>query len=147
MLSEFPAKAMIFDILKIIFDKAWPAFGDRRRLRVLVHRAFLTATGQECFFVNVTNLSHNREIEITHIWFDCDPQIPALQPARRLPKRLKPDETWETWVEVNKIPSALQQDAYTLARARLSTGKVIKSEENTAVPHAGTIPGGPIQNR
>ena len=137
---------MIFDILKTVFEKAWPAFGDRRRLRLMVHRAFFPAIGRECFFVNVTNLSHNREIEITHIWFDCNPQIPALPLDRLLPKRLKPDEAWETWVEVNLIPAELRETAYTLARARLSTGKVIKSKKNTNVPHVGTIPGGPIQN-
>jgi hypothetical protein len=137
---------MILDILKFIFDKAWPALGDRRRLRVLVHRAFFPGAGQECFFVNVTNLSHNREVEITHVWFDCVPQIPALHRDRLLPRRLKPDETWETWVRVNEIPPELHDTAYTLARARLSTGKVIKSEENTDVPHAGIIPGGPIRN-
>ena len=137
---------MIFDILKIIFEKTWPAFGDRRRIRLLVHRAFFPAAGRECFFINATNLSHNREIEITHIWFDCAPQIPALHPDRLLPKRLKPDETWETWVEIDKVPTELHETAYTRARARLSTGKIIKSEENTDVPDMGIIPGGPIRN-
>jgi hypothetical protein len=61
-----------------------------------------------------------------------------------LPKRLKPDETWETWVEVNRIPSELHEDAYTLARVRLSTGKIIESAKNTEVPESGIVPGGPI---
>jgi hypothetical protein len=61
-----------------------------------------------------------------------------------LPKRLKPEETWETWVEVNKLPAHLHQSAYTLARARLSNGKIIKSVENIGVPESGTVPGGPM---
>jgi hypothetical protein len=63
-----------------------------------------------------------------------------------LPKRLKPDETWETWVEVNKIPRELHEDAYTLARVRLSTGNIIKSVKNIEIPESGIVPGGPIQS-
>jgi hypothetical protein len=135
---------MIFDIFKTIFEKVWVAFGARRRVRLTVHRAFFITRGQECFFVNITNLSENREIEITHVWFDCTPQVAALNRDRLLPKRLKPDETWETWVEVNRIPSELHEDAYTLARVRLSTGKIIESAKNTEVPESGIVPGGPI---
>ena len=137
---------MIFDILRVVFEKGWGAFGDRRRLALMVHRAYFPELGQECFFVNATNLSHDREIEITHIWFDCTPQVPALHPDRLLPKRLKPDEAWETWVDVNKIPPDYHENAFTLARARLSTGKIIKSTMNKNVPNIGTIPGGPIHN-
>jgi hypothetical protein len=137
---------MIFDILKTVFDKVWPALGDRRRIRLTVHRACFVATGRECFFVNITNVSRSREIEITHVWFDCSPQVSALKHDRPLPKRLKPDEAWETWVEVSKIPSALHESVYELARARLSTGKIIKSERNKDVPESGIVPGGPIDN-
>jgi hypothetical protein len=137
---------MLFDILKVIFEKGWAAFGERRKVRLTVHRAFFVASGRECFFINVTNLSKNRELEITHVWFEAKPQIPALQPDRMLPKRLKPDETWETWIDVSKVPSELHQSAYTLARARLSSGSVIKSTKNIDVPDAGNVPGGPIQN-
>ncbi len=137
---------MILDILKTIFEKVWTAFGGRRRIRLTVHRAFFVASGRECFFVNVTNLSSDREVEITHIWFDCKPQIPALQVDRMLPKRLKPDETWETWIDVSTVPKELRETAYTLARARLSTGRIIKSTKNADVPGAGVVPGGPIKN-
>jgi hypothetical protein len=113
-----------------------------RRLRLTVHLAAFTRTGVLCYFINATNLS-GREIEITHIWFDCDPQIPALQPDRILPKQLKPDESWETWVEASRLPPHCD-DPYTLARARLSTGQVFQSQKNDNVPDQGFIPGGPI---
>jgi hypothetical protein len=137
---------MIFDILKIIFEKVYSAFGSRRNIRLTVHRAFFTTTAQECFFVNVTNLSTNREIEVTHIWFDCKPQVSAIHLDRMLPKRLKPEETWETWVEVKKIPIEYHFSVYTLARARLSNGKIIKSVANKGVPFSGIVPGGSIQH-
>jgi hypothetical protein len=136
---------MVLDILKTIFEKAWEVVGGRRRLRLTVHRAFFTASDQECFFVNVTNVSKDREVEITHVWFDCTPQISALQIDRQLPKRLKPDETWETWIDVDRIPTELHDIAFTLARARLSTGKIIKSTRNANVPHEGMVPGGQIR--
>jgi hypothetical protein len=135
---------MISDIAKTVFEKILSAFEDRRQTRLTVHKAFFVATGREYFFVNITNLSRNREIEITHIWFDCVPQIPVLNPNRMLPKRLKADETWETWIEVDKVPSQLHESTYTLARARLSTGKILKSIRNANVPESGTVPGGLI---
>jgi hypothetical protein len=96
-----------------------------------------------CYFINATNLS-DREIEITHIWFDCDPDIHVMQPDRPLPKRLKPDETWETWIEAYRVPDACGEP-FTLARARLSTGVIVTSEKNENVPSQGFIPGGPIK--
>jgi hypothetical protein len=97
---------MVPDIFKTVFEKVLYAFGDRRQTRLTVHKAFFLATDRECFFINIINLSRNREIEITHIWFDSIPQIPALNPNRMLPKRLKADESWETWVEVDKVPGS-----------------------------------------
>ena len=46
------------------------------------------------YFVKVTNLSL-REVVITHVWVDGDPQVPVLLPQRPLPARLRPDEQWE----------------------------------------------------
>jgi hypothetical protein len=64
-------------------------------------------------------------------------------PDRPLPKRLKPDETWETWVDVGRVPD-VGDKVYKLGRARLSTGVVIKSRKNAAVPEQGSVPGGPV---
>jgi hypothetical protein len=134
---------VLLELLKPVIDplRSWVA--DRRRVRLRVHRAVF-GNDRECYFINATNLSRSREVEITHVWFDSLPQIAALESDRPLPKRLKPDETWETWVDVERVPPDLRATAYTLARARLSTGAVIKSRKNERVPHQGTVPGGPI---
>lgn len=138
---------MVFDLIKTVLEKIWSAFGSRRNVQAMVHRAFFNF-GPECFFINVANLSKDREVEITHVWFDCVPTISVLQLDRLLPKRLKPDESWETWIEVNRIPSMVREseDIYKLVRVRLSSGRVIKSRENVDVPDSGTVPGGPIRN-
>lgn len=114
-----------------------------RRVRVKVHKAIFARHGFQCYFVNVTNLSLNREVEITHVWFDCPEKVYALPKERPLPKRLKADETWETWVDVGALPTGLTNaDVYKLGRVRLSTGKVFKSSQNRRVPSVGYVPGG-----
>ena len=135
---------MIVELAKTIGGWLFSRWGDRRRLQVLVHRAVFTRSDREAYFINVVNVSRDREIEITHVWFDCEPQVPAMQPDRPLPKRLKPDETWETWVEVADLPGHVRDDAYTLARVRLSPGRIVKSSKNESVPESGHVPGGEI---
>jgi hypothetical protein len=56
---------------------------------------------------------------------------------RTLPKRLEPDESWETWFPV----PATEQEAYRLARIRLSSHKVVKSKQAENVPLYGAVPG------
>jgi hypothetical protein len=136
---------MLFDILKPVLEKVWSGFGDRRRIRFTVHRAFFVHDATECFFLNISNLSRNRDIEVTHVWIDCEPQVTALHPDRLLPRRLKPDESWETWIEVERVPINCRDTALTLGRARLSSGRIIKSRENKDVPTAGTVAGGEIK--
>src|SRR5262249_24836147 len=89
----------LFAPLKSIFD--W--YTDRRVLRVRVHRAFFHGLNTPLYFVNVANLSKIRELEITHVWCDTDPRIVVTQNERPLPKRLKPDESWATWIPVHNI--------------------------------------------
>jgi len=113
----------------------------QRKARVMVHKAYFINNTCPYFFINVTNLSYQREIEITHVWFDCDFQVSVMQPSRPLPRRLKTDESWETWIEVDAIPKLLRNNAFTLARVRLSSGEVITSVKNEGVPHTGTVPG------
>ena len=70
----------MFEIAFKILDAILPAFFNRRRLRVRVHRAFLE-TGEECFFVNLTNRSSKRDLKVTHVWVQTDRhQIQVLQP-------------------------------------------------------------------
>jgi hypothetical protein len=136
---------MNFNIIKTILDNYWKFVDHKRKLRFTVHRAFHLSSKIECFYLNVTNLSSVKEIEITHLFFiNENKQIPIIQPDRPLPKRLKPDETWETWIRVSQIPSKIVDKPYRKARVRLSTGKVIKSRFNRGVPHFGEIPGGKV---
>lgn len=132
---------MIEFVMKIA-DLLVSAFLGRRQLRLMVHRAILLDENKECYFINVTNLSHDREIEVTHIWFESDPPVHVLNPRRLLPKRLRPDESWETWVEVSQLKHYSNHQVYNLGRARLSTGKIVKSRQNRDVPPIGTVPGG-----
>jgi hypothetical protein len=132
--------------LKAFAEFLLSAFSGRRRVRLLVHKAHFIESGRECYFINLTNLSLDRDIEVTHIWIDTTPQVHVLQPDRPLPKRLRPDETWETWVEVRLIPKNAGEKVYGLARARLSTSTVIKSKKNVSVPPLGEVPGGPISS-
>ena len=112
-----------------------------QQVRVLVHRAYLSS-GTDCYFINVTNRSPSRDAEVTHVWFACNPDIHVLNHQRPLPRRLRPEESWETWIEVNKFPDTIRENAFTFARVRLSNGRVINSKRNTNVPGEGYIPGG-----
>jgi len=114
------------------------------KLRLTVHRAYFMLSRVDCFFINVTNIGIQEELEITHVWLETDPPFYVLQPDRPLPKRLMPQETWETWVRVHDLGSRVDQDVFTSARVRLSTGVVIRSIENDGAPPFGTVPGGPI---
>jgi hypothetical protein len=109
---------------------------------VLVHQASFVGNPVPFLFVNVTNLSRDRDIEVTHVWFAVDPPVHVLLSQERpLPVRLRPDESWEAWVETAKLGSA--PNPATLARVKLSAGSVIKSRLNRNVPAMGFVPGGP----
>ena len=132
-------------IMELLTPLGWlqSAVLDRRRARVTVHRACYLANGQWAYFINVTNLSRNRDIEITHAWLDSVPQAHSLRPDRPLPKRLTPDEVWETWVYESEVPNDWRGErAFTAGRVRLSTGRILKSVKNKNVPGFGSIPGG-----
>jgi hypothetical protein len=113
-------------------------------LKLTVHRAYFLASGTECFFINAMNISMHSELEITHVWLETIPPFHFIQLDRPLPKRLKPQEPWETWVKVSDLGLRIEQDIFTSARARLSTGVVIHSVQNEGVPTFGTVPGGPV---
>lgn len=135
---------MILDIVKSILGTLWKIIDNRRNIRFTVHRAFFINSRIECYFLNVTNLSSKKEIEITHLWFEDRPQIPVINYDRPLPKRLKPDEPWESWIRITSIPDWIKENPYNKARLRISTGRVIKSKENKNVPETGSVPGGEI---
>ena len=137
---------MCLDLISPISDNYWKLIEHSRKIRFTVHRAYFLEVGVECYFLNVTNLSSKKEVEITHVYFQetNGNQVPVIQPDRPLPKRLQPDETWETWIRVELTPSSLRPDPFKKARLRLSTGKIIKSRFNKNVPQTGEVPGGKI---
>lgn len=136
---------MIFEIVKSTLAGLWSIVHGRRKLRVLIHRARFQTDSHEYYFVNVTNLSNNREVEITHVWFETKPIVHVLRPDRPLPKRLKPDEPWETWISVDELSIKDDKQVYKLGRVRMSTGAIVKSQENRQVPSIGSVPGGSIR--
>lgn len=128
-------------MVQMVLDWLFKIIGLRQSVRVLCHRAHFLPSGPECYFINVTNLSPQRDAELTHVWMACGEDIHVLNPSRPLPHRLRPEESWETWVEVNKLPMPVRVTAFNLARVRLSNGRIIKSKKNENVPSAGFVPG------
>ena len=113
-------------------------------LRLSIHRAFFLPFGPECFFFNATNIGIDHDLEITHVWLETSPAVHVVHPDRPLPKRLKPMETWETWVRVDVLDESIEHNVFTLGRVRLSTGEVVSSIRNEFVPSRGYVPGGPV---
>jgi len=130
-----------WNVIQTVLEWLFKIIGLSQRVRVLCHRAFFLPNGPECYFINVANLSPQRDAEVTHVWIECDNQIPVLNPSRTLPRRLRPEESWETWITVNSLPASVRDNALKLARVRLSNGRIIKSKENKNVPSAGYVPG------
>jgi hypothetical protein len=91
--------------------------------------------------VKVVNLSRDRDIEISHIWFDTNPPQHIFNPDRPLPARLRPDETFETWVPAAALPEPDAPNVERLGRVQLSNGKVVKSRPNKNVPPIGHVGG------
>ena len=94
--------------------------------------------------INVVNLGE-RPITITHVWLDGATQLHLNNRRRPLPKRLEPDEPWETWSPLSEFGPLLQTvhgaQLLRAARVRLSTGRVIKAKPSRDVPAAGAVPG------
>jgi hypothetical protein len=93
----------------------------------------------ECFFIKVTNLSPQREVEVTHIWFATDPEKHLMNFERPFPVRLRLDETFETWIPVSEVPPGVDRERR--VRVALSSGEVFRSRLNENVPPVGFIAG------
>jgi hypothetical protein len=112
-----------------------------RRVRVLVHKdaggvpVVDLATGIPVVCIKVTNLSPQREVEITHVWYQGEPQIHLL--GSRLPARLRLDETWEECIPTEKVAHIPEVER--AGRVRLSSGKTIRSRQNRNVPPVGYV--------
>jgi len=103
---------------------------------------FVTEPDRPALFINVVNLSFEREVEVTHVWLEAASRAHALQQQRPLPVRLRPSESWETWVFLADVPALPANELCQMARVRLSTGEVMHSTENLDVPEVGYVPGG-----
>ena len=125
-------------------DLLLAAFGGLRRVRVLVHLGAHIPNGEIAYFIKVVNLSSGRDVEITHIWLDAEPNVPVLQDDRPLPVRLQPDQTWETWLPIGYVPIPLLADVPRRIRVQLSNGSIFKSKLNKKIPTIGHIAGGPF---
>jgi hypothetical protein len=128
------------------FGWTYDGFKDRRRVRVTMHRAAFDASPREACFITVTNLSRSRDVEVTHVWMVDEPQGRVHKADRPLPRRLKPDESWETWVFLDELRIPSGEHLLHSGRVRLSTGTVLKSRPDHSVPAAGSVPGGPIEH-
>lgn len=112
-----------------------------KKVKVLMHRAYFEGSMKPFFFIKVTNLFRDRDIEITHVWVETNPKVHILVPERPLPVRLKSYETWETWVEALSVPERLRNYPYDLGRVKLSTGQTFRSKKNRDVPEKGYVAG------
>lgn len=112
-------------------------------IRLCTHQARFNSAPEIYYFVTVTNLSNKEPIEVTHVWYeDIDTHIPVLVQDRPLPKRLEPQEIWETFLLKKDLPEYLQNDAYLSFRIRTSSGKIYSSIKDGSVPPYGSVPGG-----
>jgi len=131
---------LIEETEKILSEKSRQKARDANPIRVRVHRAYFRSKPEDpCFFINVVNASQTSDIEITHVWYANSKRVDILEPHGRLPRRLRPNESWETWIRSADIPP--DPDPFTNFHVRISTGKVFKSEQNHDVPPRGFVAG------
>lgn len=116
-----PSKSLLWKLLDLLLMSA----GGPKRASVGVHEAPLAQGAAECFFINVTNTSPTKDIELTHVWLKTAPEIHIANHARPLPKRLRPDESWETWLPAVAVPKHQRGSIAHMARVRISTGKIL----------------------
>ena len=127
-------------VLKVV-DWLTDTLGGLKEATALAHHAALMPTGERCVFVNVTNRSRDRAIEITHIRFDTTPPTELINLERPLPRRLSPEESWETWLPIASVPEKQRDKILRLGRVRFSDGTILRTRENRNVPAAGYVPG------
>jgi hypothetical protein len=114
-----------------------------RRVRVLVHKdvegvpVVDVDTGIPVVCMKATNLSPQREVEITHVWYQGEPPVHLL--GSRLPARLRLDETWEECIPAGKVAHIPEVERS--GRVRLSSGKTISSRPNRNLPPVGYVAG------
>jgi hypothetical protein len=91
--------------------------------------------------MKVVNLPKDRDIEIANISYETNPRTYNLNSDHPLTARLRPDETFETWVPLADQPEPDAPNPEQLGRVRLPRGKVIKSRLNKYGPPIDCIGG------
>jgi hypothetical protein len=128
-------------VITWVFDQLRALTQNWRRVRVLVHKdvdgvpVVDLATGIPVVCMKVTNLSPQREVEITHVWYQGEPRVDLL--GLRLPARLRLDETWEECIPAGKVAHIPEVEK--AGRVRLSIGKTISSRPNRNLPPVGYV--------
>lgn len=91
------------------------------------------------WFMTVTNKSQARDIELTHAYF-ADAPSERLLTNMPLRTRLKPDETWEGWLNVANLAntSNVEQSGRVLISGK---NEPIRSRRNRHVPAIGNVAG------
>ena len=64
-----------------------------------------------------------------------------MNPERPLTARLRLDDQYETWIPVDEVPQP-DLGAEWRFRAKLTSGKILKSRPNKKVPPSGYVAGG-----
>jgi hypothetical protein len=131
--------ALYVAIVRFLVSLAATLHQRSSRIRVTAHRAYFLNSTEQQLFITVTNLSPRREVEVVRVWISGPPTVEVL--SQPLPKRLKTDETWETWVSISAISAFDLPYAELRARVRLSNGKEIRSIQNTKIAPIGYVPG------
>jgi hypothetical protein len=117
--------------------------GPRPRLppidvRVLVHKAYFLDNPVQHFFIKIINATCDVDVEVTHVWYESETGTVDILSAP-LPRRLKPSETYETWVPVSDIPE--HEDSFQHFRVIVSTGEMFTSQQNVNVRPCGFVAG------
>ncbi len=107
-------------------------------IRVLVHKARFLNDPIQHFFIKIVNGTRDAEVEVTHVWYENDTESVEILTAP-LPRRLKPSETYETWVPVSDISE--HDDIFQHFRVMVSTGEVFTSQQNVNVRPKGFVAG------
>jgi len=131
--------ALLVAVVKFLSSLAATLHQGWCRVRVTAHRAYFLGSPDQQLFISVTNLSPKREVEVVRVWIASLPAIEVL--SQPLPKRLKTEESWETWVPISALSTFDLPYAEVRARVRLSNGKEFRSRQNTKVAPVGYVPG------
>jgi len=109
------------------------------KARVLAHKAYFQGDTIQHFFIKITNLTPSTDIEVTHVWYEFNNfTIDIL--SIKLPRRVKPNETIETFIPVSEIPKD-DKNVFQHFKVEVSTGERFTSSQNVNVRPFGYVAG------